>query len=75
MELKEKTFAGFLEWVLELRKKLNIPHKLSDIIKIKDLDTLSLMALHDPSTSGNPKELKLEDIKLMYENSLKGELF
>ncbi len=75
LELKEKTFAGFLEWVLELRKKLNIPHKLSDIIKIKDLDTLSLMALHDPSTSGNPKELKLEDIKLMYENSLKGELF
>ena len=75
LELKEKTFSGFLEWVLELRKKLNIPHKLSDIIKIKDLDTLSLMALHDPSTSGNPKELKLEDIKLMYENSLKGELF
>jgi len=36
---------------------------------------LSLMALEDPSTSGNPKKLQLKDMKIMYEHSLNGELF
>ena len=42
---------------LDLRKKLNIPHKLSEVIKEEDLelDRLSKMALKDPSTGGNPK--------------------
>ena len=77
LELDEKTFDGFLDWILDLRKKLNIPHKLSDIIDEKDfdLDRLSKMALNDPSTSGNPKKLSEEDIKNMYQHSMTGELF
>ena len=62
---------------MELRKELKIPHKLSEVVKIKkeDLDKLSLMALEDPSTSGNPKKLQLRDMKIMYEHSLNGKLF
>ena len=77
LELKEKTFNCFLNWVLELRVELKIPHKLSEVAKITtgDLDKLSLMALEDPSTSGNPKKLQLKDMKIMYEHSLNGELF
>ena len=77
LELKEKTFDCFLNWILELRKELKIPHKLSEVVKIKkeDLDKLSLMALEDPSTSGNPKKLQLKDMKIMYEHSLNGKLF
>ena len=76
LELKEKTFDCFLKWILDLRKELKIPHKLSEVIKIReeDLDKLSLMALEDPSTSGNPKKLSLSDMRKLYENSLKGEL-
>ncbi len=33
------------------------------------------MALDDPSTSGNPKKLSLEDMKIMYQHSITGELF
>ena len=33
------------------------------------------MALDDPSTNGNPKKLSLEDMKVMYEYSISGELF
>ena len=44
-------------------------------IKKEDLDKLSLMALEDPSTSGNPKKLQLKDMKIMYEHSLNGKLF
>jgi len=73
----EKGFDGFIDWVIELRKDLNIPHKLSEVLDEKklDLDKLSQMALDDPSTGGNPKKLSKSDMKIMYEHSLSGELF
>ena len=33
------------------------------------------MAFEDPSTSGNPKKINKDDLKLMYEHSISGELF
>ena len=73
----EKKFDSFLNWIINLRKDLNIPHKLSDVIEKEklDLDKLSLMAFEDPSTAGNPKKLSKEDMKLIYEHSISGKLF
>ena len=73
----EKNFDSFLKWILKLRNDLNIPNKLSDIMDCKDidLDHLSLMAFEDPSTNGNPKKISKEDLKLIYEHSISGELF
>jgi len=77
LEIKEKSFDGFLNWILDLRKKLNIPHKLSEVIKEEDLelDRLSIMALNDPSTGGNPKKLTENDMKILYQHSMSGDLF
>ena len=77
LEFEEKSFEAFLKWVLNLRKDLNIPHKLSEVIDEKDfdLDKLSKLALDDPSTGGNPKKLNLNDMKIMYQHSMSGELF
>ena len=77
LELKEKSFDCFLKWILDLRKDLKIPHKLSDVANVEpeEIDKLSLMALEDPSTPGNPKKLSLEDMKLLYKYSLEGKLF
>ena len=77
LEFQNKTFDGFLNWTLNLRKRLNIPHKLTDVIEADkiDIDRLSKMALDDPSTSGNPKKLSLDDMKIMYQHSITGELF
>ena len=77
LELKDRSFDGFINWVLDLRKKLEIPHKLSEVIKVEDLqlDRLSKMALEDPSTGGNPKKLSQNDLKEMYIKSISGELF
>ncbi len=71
-----KNFNDFLNWILELRKKLKIPHTLSEVVDEKtiDLNKISKMALDDPSTSGNPKKLNLSDLEKLYKNSLKGEL-
>jgi alcohol dehydrogenase class IV len=77
LELKDRSFDGFINWILDLRKKLDMPHKLSELIDEKDfdLDRLSKMALADPSTSGNPKKLTENDMKIMYQHSMTGELF
>ena len=73
----DKNFESFLNWILSLRKELNIPHKLSDVIDEKkiNLDQLSKMALEDPSTSTNPKKMTVDDMKILYEHSISGELF
>ena len=72
-----KSFDSFLEWILELRKNLNIPHKLSDVMDCNNinLDELSIMAFEDPSTGGNPKKINQKDLKEMYEKSISGNLF
>ena len=73
----EKKFDSFLEWILGLRKELAIPHKLSDVMDCSkiNLDELSLMAYEDPSTSGNPRKIDKDDLKMMYEHSITGDLF
>ena len=77
LKLKDRSFDGFINWVLDLRKKLDMPHKLSEVIEEKDLqiDRLSKMALKDPSTGGNPKKLTEADMKKMYQHSMSGTLF
>jgi len=77
LELQDQSFNGFINWVLDLRKKLDMPHTLSEVIDEKDLqlDRLSKMALEDPSTSGNPKKLSEADMKTMYLHSMEGKLF
>jgi alcohol dehydrogenase class IV len=77
LELSDKSFKGFIDWVLNLRNELDIPHELSDVIQEKDFDIerLSKMALNDPSTGGNPKKLTIDDMRTMYRNSMQGNLF
>ncbi len=73
----DKNFESFLNWILDLRKELKIPHKLSEVIETSkiDLKILSQMALDDPSTASNPKKLTIDDMKILYEHSISGELF
>ncbi len=73
----DKNFDSFLNWILNLREELNIPHKLSDVIESKniDIEKLSKMALEDPSTPGNPKKMTIDDMKILYEHSISGKLF
>ena len=73
----DKNFESFLNWILNLRKELNIPHKLSDVVEESkiNLDQLSIMALEDPSTATNPRKMTVDDMKILYEHSISGKLF
>ncbi len=77
LELKKRSFDGFILWVLDLRKQLRMPHKLSEVINEKDfnINRLSEMALADPSTAGNPKKLTINDMKILFQHSFSGTLF
>ena len=74
IELKNQSFDGFLEWILDLRKQLSIPHTLKELNVKFDFDKLSKMALVDPSTPTNPIVLSQEDMKVLYLNSYEGNL-
>ena len=73
----DKSFESFLNWVIDLRKELNIPHKLSDVVEESkiNLNELSKMALEDPSTATNPKKMTIDDMKILYKHSISGKLF
>jgi len=73
----DKNFDSFLNWILDLRKDLKIPNKLSDVVEESkiNIDKLSQMALEDPSTATNPKKMAIDDMKILYEYSLSGKLF
>ena len=77
LDLKEASFNSFVDWVLELREKIKIPHVISESAKITDQDIakMSPMALDDPCTPGNPKKPTLDDMVSMYEHSVQGKLF
>ena len=77
LSLKEPSFNSFVDWVLELRDQIKIPHKIIDSAKITDQDIIKMspMALDDPCTPGNPKKPTLDDMVSMYEHSVQGKLF
>ena len=64
-----------MNWILELRKKLSIPHTLEELINDESqIKKMSIMAKEDPSTGGNPVELDVIDFEELYQNSFDGKL-
>ncbi len=70
-------FDGFMKAILKLRKELNVPHALPDLIKGLDMDTkrkllIAEMAVADPSTGGNPVKLTKKAAQELLERSIAG---
>ena len=75
IDLSPNTFDAFMNWILELRKSLDVPHTLKDLIEEDSkFETMSVMALNDPSTGSNPVELTKEDFLQLYKESFNGVL-
>jgi alcohol dehydrogenase class IV len=74
LELSDRSFNGFLNWILDLRKELSIPHTLKELKIEFDFDTLAEMALVDPSTPTNPTNMTVNDMKQLYIDSYEGNL-
>ena len=64
-----------MNWILDLREKLSIPHTLKELINDdSQIKKMSIMAKEDPSTGGNPVALEVSDFEELYQNSFNGRL-
>ena len=73
--LADSSFDGFLNWVLDLRQSLNIPHSLAEInIPLDQADVIGVMAKNDPSDGGNPVQLTAVDYAGIYRAAVLGSL-
>lgn len=73
--LAKPGFAGFLDWVLDLRRQIGIPDTLADLgMKPAQLDDFAKMASEDPTAGGNPVKAGVPEMRAMYEAALAGRL-
>lgn len=73
--LREPSFDGVLEWLLELRRTIGVPHTLAELgMRAEHVRTFSRQALEDPSTAGNPVPMSEDDFAALYRNCLDGRL-
>jgi alcohol dehydrogenase class IV len=73
--LAKPGFAGFLDWVLDLRRAIGIPHTLSQLgVREEHVARFSAMAAEDPTAGGNPVKAGVPEMRTMYEAALAGRL-
>lgn len=72
--LRQPGFGAFLDWVLELRQRLGIPHTLHELgIPRERFDQLAQMAVEDPTAAGNPTPLTVEVALELLNEAFEGE--
>jgi len=75
LNLADSSFEGFMKWVLDMRKKLDIPHSLSMInIDEKEAMLIGKMSEVDPSAGGNPIAFSPEQYSQIFIAAVKGQL-
>ena len=62
------TFDGFMQWSLDLRREIGIPHTLAELgVKDEHLDKFAEMAAVDPTAGGNPVKAGVPEMRKMYD--------
>ncbi len=73
--LREATFEAFIQWILDLRNELEVPHTLKEFGVGNDkFDVMSKMAEVDPPASGNPVHVGYSEMHKLYEYAYEGNL-
>ena len=75
LNLKGEAFAAVFDWVLEFRKRLEIPHSLAEIgVPLSNPDTIGHEASLDPSAGGNPLPTDAATYARIFRSAVKGDL-
>lgn len=68
-------FDGFLDWTLELREQLGVPHTLKAFgVDDARFDLMSAMAPNDPTAGGNPIAIDAAACSKLYRDAYEGRL-
>src|SRR5690606_27860428 len=75
----EGGFDGFMQAILDLRRDLNVPNTLPELINGLDMDEARKMeiaqaAVADPSTGTNPVELTVAAARELLDKAISGKL-
>lgn len=73
--LTRRTSSAVLDWVLDLRQAIGIPHTLTSLgVKEENAVEFAKMAESDPSTPSNPRPVTAKDFEQLYRNALAGKV-
>jgi alcohol dehydrogenase class IV len=73
LDLKKPGLDGLIDWVLDLRKQIGIPHTLAGLkVGPERFDELAAMAAVDPTAGSNPVKVGPVELKGLYEKALAG---
>ena len=73
--LADRSYAGVLNWVLELRRTIGIPENLAGLgVEEQHARTFAPQAYADPSTGGNPVPMTESGFEQLYLRCIRGEL-
>ena len=71
----EPRFDAFMQWILELRRALDVPHTLKDFaVDQQRFEQMAKMAPQDPTAGGNPVELNETAAHKLYQAAYQGTL-
>lgn len=67
------TFRAFLDWVLELRAAIGVPHTLAGLnVDDEHIDRIVAMAVEDPTAGGNPRPFDKRAARTMFKRAMEG---
>lgn len=73
--IENRSTEGFINFVVDLRNRLGIPHTLADIdITTERAVEIGEMAFKDPSTPSNAKPVTASDLQALFEAAVTGEM-
>jgi len=73
--LDQPTFAAFLDWVLALRARIDIPDDLQGLgIDDAQADLVGRMAVEDPTAATNPVAFSAEQYAALFRRAVAGDL-
>ncbi|HWK50491.1 MAG TPA: iron-containing alcohol dehydrogenase [Steroidobacter sp.] len=75
LNLRQHSFSGVLDWILELRNSIGVPDTLAELgVTSEHADAFARQAFDDPSTGGNPVPVTVADFAQLYRNCIEGRL-
>jgi alcohol dehydrogenase class IV len=73
--LEDESFDGFLAWILDLRRRLSIPHTLAELgVESEHVEQLAAMAAEDPSAAGNPVPFDAAAARTVLDAAMEGRM-
>ena len=75
LDIGDHSFEAILQWVVDLRQQLAIPHDLSSLgVREEDIERIGEMSYRDPSAAGNPLALTAPQYAELCAQALRGDL-